>query len=302
MPMNRSSWPKDLEDGLNAHFGMAYHEVPEEHRQVFDINNSKKAFEEDVLEYGFGAAVVKAEGGDYTYDEGGQGWTARYTHNTIALGFAMTQEALEDNLYAEKGAKYSKALARALKHTKEIRCANVLNNAVDSGYLGGDGKSLLSTLHPLAGGGVASNMLATPADLSETSLEDVLIMVRKAKDDRGVPIAMRALRLVLPPELEFTGDRITMSTNRSGTADNDINAIRAKGVFNSDAAVITRLTDPDAWGVKTDAPEGLKLIQRVKVQRGTTEDYKTGNMIYTARERYSEGWTDWRGYYGSQGG
>lgn len=301
MAMTRATWPKDLEEGLNAHFGMTYRELPEEWRMVFTIESSKKSFEEDVLEYGFGAAVIKPEGGDYTLDEGGQAWTARYTHDTIALAFEMTQEALEDNLYGSIGAKYSKALARAMKYTKEIRCANHLNNATDTGYLGGDGKPLLSTTHPLAGGGTASNMLPTAADLSESSLEDVVTMIRKVKDDRGVPKAIKPVRLVIPPELEWTSGRILMSTLRPDSANNDVNVMKAKSVFSNEPAMITNFTDADAWGVKTDCPDGLKLIQRVKLQRGTVEDGKSGNMMYTARERYDEGWSDWRGYFGSQG-
>lgn len=299
--MTRNTWPKDLEEGLNAHFGMAYRDNPDEWREVFDIGSSSKAFEEEVLEVGFGAAAVKGEGADFATDEGGQGWTARFTHETIALAFEITQEALEDNLYASLGAKYSKALARALKHSKEIRCAAVLNNATNAAVKGGDGVSLLSTAHPLWGGGTASNKLAVAADLSETSLEEMLIQIRKAKDDRGVPIMLKALKLVLPPELEYTGIRVTKSPGRPGTGDNDVNAIVKKGVFGTDPAVMTYLTDPDQWFIKTDAPDGLKLLQRVKVQRGSNVDPRSGNYIYTARERYSQGHSDWRGCFGSEG-
>ena len=302
MAMNRSSWPKDLEAGLNAHFGMAYKEKPDEWIQFMDLETSSKAFEEDVLEVGFGAAVIKPEGGEYTYDEGGQGWLARYNHNTIALAFAMTQEALEDNLYGSVGAKYAKELARALKRTKEIRCANLLNNAATSGYNGGDGVPLLSTIHPLWGGGTASNTLATPADLSESALEDILVQISNCTDDRGTPIGLRAIRLVIPPQLQFIARRILGSERQSGTANNDVNAIRVMNVFNTEPAIVTRLIDSDAWFVKTDVSDGMKLFQRKKIERGTTEDYKTGNMIYTARERYSEGWTDWRAIAGSMGG
>lgn len=302
MVMMRTSWPKDLEEGLNAHFGMEYRQYPDEWKMVFDMETSNKAFEEDVLEYGFGAAVEKAEGGDYTMDTGGQGWTKRYTHVTMALAFEITQEALEDNLYASLGTKYSRALARALKHAKEIKAAAVLNNATSGSYLGGDGKALLATDHPLVYGGTGSNKLTTDADLSEASLEELLIQVRKAKDDRGVPVMIRPTRLVVPPDLEYTATRILMSNGRPGTADNDTNAIRTRGVFGNDPAVMTYLTDADAWFVKTDAPQGLKMLQRVKVQRGSSQDPRSGNFIYTARERYVPGWTDWRGVFGSTGG
>lgn len=301
MVMNRASFPKDLEQGLNAHFGMSYRDFPEEWRQIFNVDTSKKAFEEDVLNYGFGAASVKAEGGDYALDEGGQAWTARYSHETIALGFVITEEAIEDNLYDSLGPKYAKALARSLQHTKEIKAAAILNNSVSGSYLGGDGVALLSTAHPLAGGGTFSNKLATPADLSEQSLEDIMIQIRKTVDDRGVPVALSAMRLIVPPELEFTAIRLLQSNLRPGTNDNDVNAIKAKGVFSQPAAVITRLTDSDAWYIKTDCPEGLKLFQRVGVQRGMQEDFKTGNAQYKARERYSLGWTDPRAVFGSEG-
>lgn len=297
MAMNRSNWPKDLELGLNAHFGMAYKEKPDEWTAYMDIENSSKAFEEDVLEVGFGNAVVKPEGGEFTLDEGGQGWTARYHHNTIGLAFAMTQEALEDNLYGSLSAKYAKALARSLKNAKEIRCANLLNYATTGTHKGGDGVSLLSETHPLYNGGTASNTLSTSSDLTESALEDILVSIANCVDDRGIPIGLRAVKLVIPPQLQFVAKRILGSDKQSGTANNDINAV--KHVFNNEPAIVTRLSDTSAWFVKTDAPDGLKLFQRKKITRGTTEDYKTGNMIYMAHERYSEGWTDWRAIFGS---
>jgi len=301
MPMNRSHFPKDLEEGLNAHFGMTYRELPEEWRQFLDIENSKKAFEEDVLEVGFGAASVKGEGEDFAEDAGSQGWTSRYTHETIGLMFSITEEAIEDNLYQSQGPKYARALARAMKHTKEIKAAALLNNATSGSHLGGDGVALLSTSHPLQGGGVQSNKLATPADFAEASLEDLLIQIRKCKDDRNVPKALSPKRLILPPELEYTGIRILKSTGRVSTSDNDINAVRSKGVFNTDPAIITRLTDADQWFIKTDCPEGMKMIQRVKVQRGMQTNFKTGNYEYKTRERYVPGWSDWRSCFGSEG-
>lgn len=299
--MNRSYFPKDLEEGLNAHFGMAFKEHPEEYTQFLDEESTNKAFIEDVLETGFGAAPTKAEGAAFAEDEGGQGWVARYTMETVGSSFSITREAIDDNLYQSLGPKYAKALARSLKHTREIKSAAILNRAVTSGYNGGDGVVLLSTAHPLRGGGTASNKLATPADLMESSLEDISIMIRKCTDDRGIPIALNPLRLVLPPELEFTGIRVTQSQLRPGGNENDINAIRYKGLFGTAPAIITRLTDTDAWFVKTDCPEGMKFVRRQAVRRGMQEDFRTGNAEYKAYERYATGWSDWRAVFGSEG-
>jgi hypothetical protein len=299
MTMLRTTFPRDLLPGLNAHFGMAYRDMPEEWRLLFDVESSKKAFEEDVLSVGFGAAPVKAEGASIAYDDGAQGWVSRYVHETIALAFAITEEAVEDNLYEALGPKYAKALARALKHTKEIKAAAVLNNGFSSSYVGGDGVALLSTAHPLYGGGTYSNILATPADLSETAIESLLIQIRKAKDDRGVPIALSAKFLVVPPELEYTSIRLTRSDLRTGTPDNDINAIKAKGVFNKAPVIITRLTSPTNWFIRTDCPDGLKHMSRVGVQRGTEGDWDSGNLKYKARERYAFGWSDSRSLWAS---
>lgn len=299
--MNRSTFPADLQPGLNAHFGMAYREIPEEWRQVFEAGSSSKAFEEDVLEIGLGVAKRKGEGESVASDAGGQGWRARYQHETWALSFSITQEAIEDNLYDSLGPKYARSLARALKQAKEINAAAILNNAFDSNYVGGDGVALCSASHPLWAGGTFSNLLETPADLSEAALEDVLIKIRKAKDDRGLPIALMAKQLVVPPEYNFTAIRLLQSNLRPGTADNDINAIKSLGVFANQPATITRLTDPDAWFVTTDCPEGLKLMQRTAVQRGTQEDFDTGSVKYKVRERYSVGWTNPRAIFGSAG-
>ena len=299
--MNRTTHAADLQEGLNAHFGMAYNEHMTEWDKVFDVEDSRKAFEEDVLETGFGAAQIKAEGQNVAYDKGLQGWKARYVHETIALAFAITEEAIEDNLYMRLGPKYSRALARAFQHTKEIKGASIINNGFDTNYAGGDGKPLFALDHPLLHGGVAANILATPADLSEQAIEDLLIMIRKATDDRGIPIALRAMKLITPPEGEYDAIRLTRSTMRVGTADNDISAIVSKGVFNQDPVTITRLTDPDAWFIKTDAPEGLKHMRRVRMKRGIQGDFESGNMRYKGRERYSFGWTEWRSIFGSQG-
>lgn len=301
MAMNRASFPADLEEGLNAHFGMEYMDHPQEWKDVFDVETSSKAWEEDVQEWGLGAAVVKPEGGGVTYDEGGQGWTKRYTHITVALAFALTEEAIEDNLYQRLGPKYSKSLARAMVHTKEIYAADILNRARNSSYLGGDGKTLLATDHPLARGGSFSNVLATPAQISEASMEDLLIMIRKAKDDRGVPIALKPVKLIIPPEQEFAAARVMKTVARPGTADNDVNAakLRRSSFYGSEPCIVTRLTDADAWFVKTDAPNGLKMFQRTKLSRGMEGDFETGNMRYKARERFSFGFTDTRGIFGS---
>ncbi|MGH1372982.1 MAG: Mu-like prophage major head subunit gpT family protein [Cellvibrionaceae bacterium] len=300
--MTRAQFAKSLQDGLNGHFGLEYDEHPEEWSQVFDVDTSQKAFEEDQLLVGFGYASEKPEGGEYGSDEGGEGWTKRFTHRTVALSFDVTEEAIEDNRYMNIGQKYSRALARSMRQTKEVYAANVFNYAGDASRKGGDGVSLLSTSHPLAGGGVGSNMLATPADLAEDSLEQALIQVRKCTDDRGLPKMLKAMKLVISPENEYNAERILSSTHRAGTDHNDINALNRKGVFKSDPVVLTNLTDSDAWFIKTNCPDGLKMINRTKmVMPKVTIDPRTGNFCYRARERYSEGHTDWRGVFGSMG-
>lgn len=300
--MTRAQFAKSLQDGLNAHFGLEYDEWPEEYSQVFDVEDSQKAFEEDVLMVGLGYASEKAEGGEYASDSGQEGWTKRYTHREVALSFDITEVAIEDNRYMKLGSKYSRALARSMRQTKEVYCANVLNNASDDNFAGGDGVGLLSVAHPLAGGGLAANELATPADLSESSLEQVLIMIRKAKDDRGLPKMIKPKKLIVAPDNEYNAIRIIGSANRPGTADNDINAIRSKGIFGNDPTVMTNLTDADGWFVKTDCPDGMKVMDRIKtVMPKATVDSSTGNIKYRARARYSEGHTDWRALYGSMG-
>lgn len=303
MAMNRALFKKQLQEGLNTVFGMEYKRHPEEWRDVFDVSNSNKAYEEDVLMSGLGAAVVKAEGAGVTYDSGQELWTARYTAETIALAFAITEEAVEDGLYGNLGAKYSKALARSMQHTKEVKGAAILNNGFDTAYTGGDGQPLFSESHPVAVGGTQSNMLSTASDLSETAMESLLIMIRKAKDDRGLPISLNPTRLIVPPEEEYNATRLMKNPNRPETAERDINAARmVRSSFYSTApAVITRLTDADAWFVKTDCPDGLKHIIRKKVSRKVEGDFETGNMRYRARERYINGWSDWRGAYGTGG-
>ena len=300
MVMSRTSFPKDLEPGLNTHFGLEYANHPTEWSMIFNQEPSNKAFEEDVLSFGFGAAPIVGEGEDYPDDHGGQGWSQVYVHNKIALKFGITEEAIDDNLYQSQGPAYARELARALQHTKEIQAASVLNNGFTS-YTTGDGQPLLDTAHPLAGGGTFNNELTTPANLSEVSLEDVLILVRKAVNDRLVPKALMPKYLVVPPELEYDALRLTRSAQRPGTADNDVNAVRAKGIFNRDPVVITRLSSSTAWFVTTDCPQGLKLIQRRGVRRGQEQVFNTKVFQYSADERYSVGVTDPRGIWGTPG-
>lgn len=307
MAMTRAQFAKLLREGLNTVWGLEYKSHPEEWRQVFQVESSKKAFEEDQLVTGFGAAVVKAEGASITYDEAQEGWTSRYNHETIALAFTITQESIEDNLYMSQGQKYARALARSMQHTKEIKGAAILNNAFNATFAGGDGRPLLAVDHPLAGGGVQSNALATPADLAEASLEDLLIQIRKTKDDRGIPIAVKPVDLVIPPESEFIAVRLLESTLRPGlqagatAALNDVNAINRKSIFGKEPIVVTRLTDPDAFFIKTDVQDGLKMFQRVAIQNKMEEDFDTGNYRFKNRERYSFGWTDYRSLFGSSG-
>lgn len=301
--MTRAQFAKSMQDGLNTHFGLEYDDWPEEYSQIFEQTTSSKAYEEDQLLVGFGYAAEKAEGGEFATDEGMEGWTKRYTAREVALSFDITETAIEDNRYMSMGAKYASALARSMRQTKEVYHANVLNNATSTGeYAGGDGVALLSTAHPLMGGGTASNTLTAAADLSESSLEQILVQIRKAKDDRGVPCMNKPMRLVTAPEGEYNAIRITGSDQRSGSAENDINAIKKKGVFRTDPMVMTNLTDATAWFVITDCKNGLKTVNRTKlITPKATVDPRTGNINYRARERYDEGCTDWRGIYGSMG-
>lgn len=301
MAITRSSFPKDLTEGLNAHFGMSYSEYPVEYTEVFDTFSSDKAFEEDVLMTGFGPAPLKGEGEAFTEDEARQGWSSRYQMVTVGMKFSITQEALEDNLYMQLGSRYARAMARSMRETVEVMGANVLNRAVNSSYLGGDGKSLLATDHPLLWGGTFSNKLSTPADLSETALEDIAIQIRTAVDDRGLPISLKPKKIIIPPQLEYVAARLLRSTLRPGTGDNDINAIRTLGVFPEMPAVMTRLTDADQWFVKTDCMDGMKFFSRKSLERGSDEDFNTGNLVFRARQRFAFGFSDPRGIFGSEG-
>lgn len=296
--MTRAQFAKLLQEGLNTVFGLEYKKHPEEWKACFDVSNSEKAFEEDQLITGFGGAAIKAEGTGVQFDEAMQGFTSRYTHETVALAFAVTQEAIEDNLYMSMGAKYAKALARSMQHTKEIKAASLFNFAADAAVKYGDGETMLSTSHPLVGGGVQSNLLAA-TDLSESALEDALILIRKMKDDRGIPIAVGAKNLIIPPELQYVAHRILKSKLRPGTADNDANALNDMNVFGTEPSIITRLTNPASWFIKTDAMDGLKYFNRKSLKRTVDNDFHTGNYMYQVRERYSLGMTDFRGIVGS---
>lgn len=298
MAMNRASFAKMLEPGLNTLFGLEYDSYPAEYEAVFESNTSQKAFEEDVLLAGFGNAPTKSEGSAVSYDAASQQWTARYQHETVALAFSITEEAEEDGQYGSIASRYTKALARSMASTKEIKAANILNTATTVN--GGDGAPLLSAAHPTQAGN-QSNILATPADLSEVSLEAILIQIADMKDDRGLRVAAQGTKLVIPTAYTFVAERLLESQLRTATADNDINAIRQGGYLPQGYHIMRRLTDSDQWFVQTDIPDGLKMFQRSPMKKGMEGDFETGNVRYKVRERYSFGATDWRGIFGSQG-
>jgi len=298
MAMNRASFAKMLEPGLNTLFGLEYDSYPAEYEAVFESNTSQKAFEEDVLLAGFGSAPTKNEGASVSYDDAGQQWTARYQHETVALAFSITEEAEEDGQYGSIASRYTKALARSMSSTKEIKAANVLNEATSANI--GDGTTLLSTSHPTQNGN-QSNTLATAADLSETSLESILIQISDMKDERGLRIAAQGTQLIIPTAYQFVAERLLESQLRTGTGDNDINAIKSGGYLPKGYHVMRRLTDSDAFFVQTDVPDGLKMFQRSPMKKGMEGDFETGNVRYKVRERYSFGVTDWRGIFGSEG-
>ena len=298
MAMNRANFAKMLEPGLNTLFGLEYDSYPAEYEAVFESNTSQKAFEEDVLLSGFGNAPTKSEGSAVSYDAASQQWTARYQHETIALAFSITEEAEEDGQYGSIASRYTKALARSMASTKEIKAANILNTATTVN--GGDGAPLLSAAHPTQNGN-QSNILATAADLSEVSLEAILIQIADMKDDRGLRVAAQGTQLVIPTAYTFVAERLLESQLRVGTADNDINAIRNGGYLPKGYHIMRRLTDSDQWFVQTDVPDGLKMFQRSPMKKGMEGDFETGNVRYKVRERYSFGATDWRGIFGSEG-
>ena len=300
MAMNRAQFASMLEPGLNTLFGLEYDSYPPEYSAVFEANTSNKAYEEDLLLQGFGSAPTKDEGAAISYDSGSQQWTARYQHETVALAFSLTEEAEEDGQYGSIASRYTKALARSMASTKEIKAANVLNNAQTAGFTGGDGVVLLSASHPTTAGN-QSNVLATAADLSETSLESILIQISDMKDDRGLRIAAQGTQLIIPTAYTFVAERLLESQLRTGTADNDINAIKSGGYLPKGYHIMRRLSDSDAFFVQTDVPDGLKMFQRSPMKKGMEGDFETGNVRYKVRERYSFGATDWRGLFGTEG-
>ena len=301
MAISRSQLAKELEPGLNALFGLEYDKYDKEHLDVFDVESSDRAFEEEVMLAGFGNAETKSEGAGVNYDTAQEAWTARYNHETIALAFAITEEAVEDNLYDKLAGRYTKALARSMNNAKQIKGANVLNNGFSSSYTGGDGKELLATDHPTVTGGDFKNELTTAADLNETSLEQALVDLADMIDERGLKVAVKATKMLIPSELVFVAERLLQSQLRTGTADNDINAVKSSGMVPGGYVVNHYLTDSDAWFLKTDAPNGLKVFERSPLKTSMEGDFDTGNMRYKARERYSFGWSDPRGIFGSPG-
>ena len=299
MAINRQQLAKELEPGLNALFGLEYNNYENQHAEIFDTETSDRAFEEEVMLSGFGEAQVKAEGSAVAYDDANEHFTARYTHETIALAFSITEEAVEDNLYDSIAKRYTKALARSMAQTKQIKAANILNNAFATNTYG-DSQFLIDDDHPTIAAGELSNKLAA-SDLNETSLEAGLIAIGNFKDERGFKIAARGMKLIIPADLQFTAERLTKTANRVGTSDNDINATKSMGMIPQGYVVNNFLTDTNAFFIKTDVPNGLKHFERAALKTAMEGDFDTGNMRYKARERYSFGASDWRGIYGSPG-
>lgn len=299
--LTRAQFAKQLVPGLNAIFGTAYKSVDNEHTPLFDTEKSDRSFEEEVLMTGFGTAPVKSEGDQVFFDTASEAWTSRYTHETVAMAFAITEEAIEDNLYGTTGKMKANAMGRAMANAKQVKAANVFNNgfSTSSLYAGGDGKGLFATNHPTLADGSQSNR--TSSDLSETALEASLINISLTKDDRGLLIGARAVSLHIPPQLQFVAHRILFSDLRVGTGDNDTNAMKDMGLFSKGYTVNHRFTDPNAWFIRTDVPNGTKMFVRASLATKDDVDFLTGNMRYKARERYSFGWSDWRQWYGSSG-
>ena len=299
MAISRQQLAKELEPGLNALFGLEYNNYENQHVEIFDTETSDRAFEEEVMLSGFGEAQEKSEGSAVAFDDANEHFTARYTHETIALAFSITEEAVEDNLYDSIAKRYTKALARSMAQTKQIKAANILNNAFDTTTFG-DGQFLIDTDHPTVAAGDQSNKLAA-SDLNETSLEASLIAIGKFQDERGFKIAARGMKLIIPSDLQFVAERLTKTANRVGTSDNDINAVQSMGMMPQGFVVNNFLTDTNAFFIKTDVPNGLKHFQRAPLKTAMEGDFDTGNMRYKARERYSFGVSDWRGIFGSPG-
>jgi len=301
MAISRAQLLKELLPGLNALFGMEYARYGEEHKEIYETETSERSFEEETKLSGFSAAPVKAEGTAISYDNAQEAWTARYNHETIALGFSITEEAVEDNLYDSLSSRYTKALARAMAYTKQVKGATVLNNGFSSSYTGGDGVALFSTAHPLVSGGTNPNRPTTDVDLNETSLEAAVIQIAAWTDERGLLIAAKPRKMVIPPALMFVAKRLLDTELRVGTTNNDINAIKAMGSVPEGCTVNHFLTDTNAWFLTTDVPNGMKHFVRVPLQNGMDGDFDTGNVRYKARERYSFGWSDPLGMWGTSG-
>jgi len=301
MAITRAQMLKQLIPGLNALFGLEYKKYAEEHTAIFETESSDRSFEEETKLGGFAAAPVKAEGQAMAYDNAQEAFTSRYTHETIVLGFAITEEAMEDNLYASLSARYTKALARAMAHTKQVKAAAVLNNGFNAAFPGGDGVALFSTAHPLLEGTVNSNTLAVASDLNETALENAHIQISQWTDERGLLIAAQPKKLIIPTQLQYVAQRLMKTELRVGTSDNDINALKSMGAIPQGTAVNHYLTDPDAWFLSTDIPNGMKHFVRVGMKTGSDTDFDTGNVRYKARERYSFGFSDPLAMFGSPG-
>jgi hypothetical protein len=298
MAISRAQLVKELEPGLNALFGLEYKQYANEHAEIFDTETSDRAFEEEVMLSGFANAAVKPEGQGVTFDDAQETFTARYTNETIALAFAITEEAIEDNLYDRLASRYTKALARSMANTKQVKAAAVLNNGFNASFAGGDGKALFATDHPTLAGDF-SNELATPAELNETSLEQSLIDIAAFTDERGLKIAAQGVKLIIPSALQFTAERLMKSTGRVGTADNDINALASMGMIPQGYTVNHYLTNTKKFFIKTDVPNGLKHFVRSPIKTTMEGDFDTGNVRYKARERYVFGFSDPRGVFGS---
>ena len=300
MAISRAQLAKELEPGLNALFGLEYDRYENEHSEIFDEETSDRAFEEEVMLAGFTTAPVKEEGSAITFDSAQETYTARYTMETIALAFSITEEAIEDNLYDRLASRYTKALARSMAQTKQIKAASILNNAFSTSSPIGDGAALCSSAHPSLSGN-QRNQLSTPADLNETSLEQMLIDISGITDERGLKVAIRGTKLIIPKELQFIAERLMATNLRTATADNDVNALRSMGMLPQGAVVNHFLTDTDAFFIKTDAPNGFKLFNRSPIKTAMEGDFDTGNMRFKARERYSFGVSDWRCVFGTAG-
>jgi hypothetical protein len=301
MAISRAQLLKELLPGLNALFGLEYAKYGEETNEIYETESSERSFEEETKLSGFSAAPVKNEGSAIAYDNGQEAWTARYTHVTIAQGFSLTEEAIEDNLYDSLSARYTKALARSMAYTKQVRGAAVINNGFNASYPGGDGVALFANDHPLVSGGTNSNIPATPADLNETSLEAAVIQISLWTDERSLLIAAKPKKMIVPPSLQFVATRLLETELRVGTADNDINAIKNNGSIPEGYTINHFLTDTNAWFLTTDVPNGMKHFVRTPLQNSMDGDFDTGNVRYKSRERYSFGWSDPLGMWGSQG-